>query len=175
MPTLEYGSALSHRARRWVVRAVVISLLLLGTYIVGLLVPVHRVEQALMCRICGRTQLYTTGKAATIRVWSRSEVLTQRELEQLYNRYVALPHQHKFFPYAVESLHGNVWGYGSIGEGGPREPSMAVQEALYAMELDFAKRTLDQRRTIYAELQRCQTKEEVRERVMLEYENRARD
>jgi hypothetical protein len=86
------------------------------------------------------------------------------ELDSIYDRQVDLPHDHQWFAYAVNSLHGDLWGYGSIGEGGPKEPAQAVQATLLAMELSFADFPLEARRKVFAELQKCQTRPEVEAR-----------
>lgn len=148
---------------RWNVRTTIFAAALVVTYFAGSLVPLHRVDVAYMCRICGHYERRTTWSIAGVKVWRRTQS-PPSDLESIYNRRIALPHQHQMFSYAVDSRHGNLWRYGGIGEGGPNEPAMAVRQSLEAIDAFpsvYPQMSTTERRSVYADLQKCKTREEV--------------
>ena len=116
-----------------------------------------------MCRTCGHAELTTTWRIGKFQVWQSTRTLksTYWHSEEIYDRLIAQPHAHQFFRYAVVSEHGNLWWFGSVGEGGPHEPAMATRAGLSRMDLQFADLPVEKRRAVYAELLKCKTKEEV--------------
>jgi hypothetical protein len=170
------GEPLSYRKREgirlkwWVKVALTLFVIVISVIVVGSIVPLDHRRVAFMCADCGEAEQREEWRFASFRIWSRVQPI-HVEFDGTYDRLIALPHTHHWFQYAIVSEHGNLFGYGSIGEGGPNEQCLKTQAALEAIELDFNSLPIEDRRQIYQELLRCPTRDDVQQKT-LEYDKK---
>jgi hypothetical protein len=150
-PVIEYGMKTGWTLPRWVVRLFVVLAACVLIWIGGAFVPTRKLSITRGCSICGIGEEEESFSVAglTLRHTVRR---TQMHNEQRYEALVGVPHVHDWQRRGVTGLHGSLWGYHGVGEGGPDWRGNVARESLDFMEAGFATLPKEERQTIYARL-----------------------
>jgi hypothetical protein len=154
------GKGLVHRYVRRALVVAAAAAIVMVCWVGSSLVPCSRASREESCVVCGAERHVWTSYIMGFQS-GHEESEGQSEFVDIYDRLVGEPHTHAWLVTAHSTAHGNLWGYGGIGEGGSTPPQIEVTEVAIRWMKRFADRGLQERRQIYGRLRSCRSQEEV--------------